>query len=83
MLSRKRRKCAIFLFAGVYAVELRLCALQGAAMLVRSLLMKSRKRLVHDVMSATHPCCVHDVTDTDYQTQNGGSYGRVFATFKR
>ena len=32
---------------------------------------------------ATHVGLVHDVTDTDYLTQNGRAQGRVFATFKR
>ena len=39
-------------------------ALHGTAMLVCSLLMKSRKRLAHDVMytSAKHASLVYDIT---------------------
>ena len=59
--------------------------LRAQAMLVHSLPMKSRERLVHDVMpynSAIHAGLVHDVTDTDCMTQNGSAHGPVFATFK-
>ena len=51
---------------------------QGAAMLTRSLLMKSRKRVANDAVY-TYARLVHDVTDTD----NGSDQGRVWATFKR
>ena len=41
--------------------------------------------LVYDVMytSVTHVGLIHDVTQTDYPTQNGSAHYRVFATFKR
>ena len=57
----------------------------SAAILVRSLLMKSRKRLAHDVIniSVTRAGLFHVVTDTDCRTQNDSAYGSVFATFKR
>ena len=49
-------------------VLLQIRSRQGAAMLVRSLPMKSRKRLACDVShtSATHAGHVYDVTDTQY-----------------
>ena len=50
---------------------------QGAAMLTRSLLMKSRKRVAHDAMY-TYARLVHDVTDTDCHAKwqrSGPSFG--------
>ena len=51
----------------------------------RSLPMKNRKRSVHDVLdsSASHADLVHNVTDTDCQTQYDSAHGHVFGTFKR
>lgn len=50
----------------------------GAVMLVRCLPMDSWKRLAHDIMyaSAMHPSLIDDITDADWQTQNGWSNGR-------
>ena len=59
---------------------------QGGAALVRSLSMNSGgKKMAYDVMlnSATDAGLVHDVTNIDYQTQNGSGHGRLSATFKR
>ena len=53
----------------------------GTTTLVHSLLMKSRRRKkACDVLyaCATHASLVHDVTDTDCQTQNGGAYGCMY-----
>ena len=52
--------------------------------LVRSLPMKSRKLLAHDVLDTfgKHAGFVYDVTDTDSWARKGGTYGRAFATFK-
>ena len=57
---------------------------QDAAM-VRSLPMKSKKALAHDVTytSTRHAGCVHDVTNTDYQARNGSAHGHVFAISER
>ena len=54
-------------------------------MSVRSLQMKSRKRLARDVLHsfASHSGLVHDVTNTYCWAQNGSTHGRVFATYKR
>ena len=43
---------------------------------------EEQKSSAYDILdtSAGH---VHDITDIHCQTQNGSSYGRVFATFKR
>ena len=53
-------------------------------MLVRSLTMKNRKRLAHNVPDTfgTHTGFVYDVTVTDCWAQNGSTHGRVFATFR-
>ena len=58
--------------------------LQGAATLVCSLPMKSRKRLAHNVFDAfaTQASLVHDITDKDCWAQNSSICGHVFATFK-
>ena len=58
---------------------------QGGAALVRSLSMNSGgKKMAYDVMlnSATDAGLVHDVTNIDYQTQNGSTHGHVFVTAK-
>ena len=54
-------------------------------MSVRSLQMKSRKRLARDVLHsfASHSSPVHDVTNIDCWAQNGSTHGRVFETYKR
>ena len=58
---------------GMYLLQI--WALQGAAMLLRSRLMRSRKRLPCDVLNTFHTLCslAHDVTggDTDSWAQNG------------
>ena len=43
------------------------------------------KRLAHDVISisSSYAGLAYDVTNTDGQTQNGRTHGRVFAIFKR
>ena len=47
--------------------------------------MKSTKELTHAVMDilTTHAGLVHDITDTDCQTQNGSGHGRAFASLER
>ena len=54
-------------------------------MLVCSLTMKSRKRLVRDIIytSTTHPTLAHDIRDTARQAKNGRALGNIFTTFKR
>ena len=48
---------------------------RGIAILVRSLLMKSTKSLLRDVFDifATHSGLIHDVTHSDFCTQNGST----------
>ena len=53
----------------------------STAMLVRSLPMKSRKKVGSWHNRHTHVHLVHDVADTDCQTQNGGFHRHVFMTF--
>ena len=54
-------------------------------MLIRSLHMRSRKKLTCDVIDtiATYVDPVHDVTGTDCWAQNGSTHGHVFAALKR
>ena len=74
----------------IYATEVLLCFefefLQVTAILVHSLPLMSRKRLVCEVLdtSATHADLVQDITVSvmDCQTQNGSTHNCVFATFK-
>ena len=71
----------------VYTKELlfllRIWASQDAAMLLRSLLMKSR-RLARGVFhtTATRTGLVHYVTVADGLPQNGSTHGRVLGTFR-
>ena len=53
-------------------------------MLVRSLPMKSRKRLARDAFNTftAHSSLAHDVTDTECRAQTGGTHNRVFRDFK-
>lgn len=46
--------------------------------------MKSRKRLARNVIDTcvTHSDLVHDVRDTDYQTENGSTHSHIFLAFK-
>ena len=76
---------SIFTHRGTRIFLFQTCAAQGAAMLARSLPMKSRKRLACDVFDtlATHAGFAHGVTDTDCLAQNVSTHGRVFATFKQ
>ena len=67
---------------------LRISAPQGAAMLVRSLPLKSGKGLVRDVSNisviyAGFVTSYYDVVDTDCWPHNDSAYCRGFATFKR
>ena len=57
----------------------------AAAMLLRSWLIKSRKRSVHDVMyiSAAHAGFAYDVTYTDDSTYSGVACVHVFVTLYR
>lgn len=56
----------------------------GVAMLVCSLPSMSWKRLAHSILytSAKHADLVHDVIDTDCQTQNGSTRSCIFMTFR-
>ena len=53
-------------------------------LLVHALPVKSRKRLAHDVTDSwvSLVSVVHDVTNTDCQTQNGSSHSCASATLK-
>ena len=59
-------------------------ALQGAAMLIRSLGMKSRNRFSLDAVYTfiKHAGLVHDVIDIDCWAQNGSTRVHVLATLK-
>ena len=64
--------------------------LQGAAMLVHSLPMKSRQWVAHGIPNtsairddpAIQADLVHDITDKDCQMQNGSTHSHVFVTFE-
>ena len=45
---------------------------------------RGKKRLAHGIMytPAKHADLVHDVTDTDCETHNVSTQGRIFATFR-
>ena len=67
---------------------LRISAPQGAAMLVRSLPVKIRRRVARDVFAtfATHAGIFNHVTDADRMLATKRQHtqsGRVFQTFKR
>ena len=53
-------------------------------MLVYSLPVNSRKWLAHDVYDTfvIHANLVYDISDISCWAQNGGTHGRVIATFK-
>ena len=53
-------------------------------MIVCSLLLKSRKKLAHNVFdtSAADVGLVHDITDTDCGAQNGCTRSHISTTFK-
>ena len=75
--------CCMNVYTKELLFLLRIWASQDAAMLLRSLLMKSR-RLARGVFhtTATRTGLVHYVTVADGLPQNGSTHGRVLGTFR-
>ena len=81
MLTQNNIHFKVFYY---YHHFVQMCASQRTPMLVHSLPMKRRKRLVHDVIDNffTHPDPVYDSTDAKCWAQNGSTHGCAFANFK-
>ena len=71
--------CCFCLFVAVFLFLLRIRPPQGAAIFVRSLPMKTRKRLAEDVMYtfAVHAGFIQDVTDLVKSTSITAARARV------
>ena len=82
--SEKKATTTIYATEVLFCFEFQLLRAQPYlfALLITN---EEHKKGGYDVMftSVTHAGLVHDVADTDSQTENGSAHSRVFATFKR